>query len=413
MNRPIAHEAKMRMKGTLGTTLRRSKFFTKVLPLTLLAFFIYNSLDNSSVEIYRQLYEAAGDTPSQTSGKVDGKFKFCRTPYVLMGHLLSTVPKVIPPKDRMDSPSHVQLCQALLDRVDVDQSKLKSLPTVSVKEDPAVCVDWSAPHHAVISIFASSLIAALGVEYGLKYSHECHKFITHTREGNTHYDYTTAQEVLPENLISAQDAASVDLELVKDLCSSCIAEHDGSTPPDSYDGTTNHCFLFPGGAAANDLVEKKHELPLSTALSSFVDRMRHLTEDWIDATSPIKFEDASGVIVSLDAKSTFMDFSYYDAVIPFQPSSVQIFASANCAVASISKKSNCIEHGRALKSYFKQKFPTVYVRFDIVASTATSFARMMNAKLLVCPPGTVNCLLPGKFSHHHFLVNIYQLKGNH
>merc|ERR550539_274465 len=103
-----------------------------------------------------------------------------------MGHLLTTVPQVIPPHQLMNPPSHIQLCKALLDRVDLNEDALKSVPTMTVKEDPAVCVDWSAPHHSVLSIFASSLIAAKGLEYKLGYSHECHKFITHTREGNTH-----------------------------------------------------------------------------------------------------------------------------------------------------------------------------------------------------------------------------------
>ena len=91
-----------------------------------------------------------------------------------------------------------------------------------------------------------------------------------------------------------------------------------------------------------------------------------------------------------------MDFGHYDMSIPFEPSSIQILASANCAVASLSKKSDCISIGRALKAYFKRNYPNAYVRYDVVASTATSYARMMKVKLLICPPGTVKCLLPGK-----------------
>lgn len=397
MMKPIHDDSKMIVCGGKGTfsLLRRNRMFTKVLPLAVLAFFVYNSFENPSIEIYRQLNEAAENRALEETGKVDGKFKYCKTPYVLMGNLLTTVPQVIPPHQRMDPPSHIQLCKALLDRVDLDKDALESASTMIVKEDPAVCVDWSAPHHSVLSIFASSLIASKGLEYKLGYSHECHKFLTHTREGNTRYDYTTVQEVLPENLISALDAESVDLGLVKDLCHGCISHHETSQLS-TYDGATHHCFLFPGGATAENLVKDELELPLSSIISSFVDRMRHMTEDWIGATNAIKHEDKSGVIVSLDEKSSFMDFPYYDGAIPFPPSSIQIFASANCAVASIHKKSDCIEHGRALKAYFKSKYPTSYVRYDIVASTATSFARMMDAKTLICPPGTVMCLLPGK-----------------
>jgi len=93
-----------------------------------------------------------------------------------------------------------------------------------------------------------------------------------------------------------------------------------------------------------------------------------------------------------------MNFDIYDKIIPFNSTtSIQIFASAGCAKAYVQGNSDCIEHGRRLKRYFLQtrtpKYGT-YVRYDVVGSSAASYARMIDARILICPPGTVMCLLP-------------------
>ena len=97
------------------------------------------------------------------------------------------------------------------------------------------------------------------------------------------------------------------------------------------------------------------------------------------------------------SRSSFMNFEVYNKVIPPAARSIQVFASANCALAAVEGRSNCIEHGRRLKRYFlqtrTQQYGT-YVRYDVVGSTAASYARMTNARILICPPGTVMCLLP-------------------
>ena len=92
-----------------------------------------------------------------------------------------------------------------------------------------------------------------------------------------------------------------------------------------------------------------------------------------------------------------MNFDVYDKLIPPAARSIQVFASANCAVAAVEGRSNCIEHGRIIKKYFLQTRSQqhgTYVRYDVVGSTAASFSRMINCKILICPPGTVMCLLP-------------------
>ena len=93
-----------------------------------------------------------------------------------------------------------------------------------------------------------------------------------------------------------------------------------------------------------------------------------------------------------------MNYDVYDSVIPKEVKTIQIFASASCAVNYAEGGStDCIEHGRRLKRYFIQtrtQQHDTYVRYDVVGSTAASFSRMIKARILVCPPGTVMCLLP-------------------
>jgi hypothetical protein len=89
-----------------------------------------------------------------------------------------------------------------------------------------------------------------------------------------------------------------------------------------------------------------------------------------------------------------MNYEVYDRVIPSGVTSIQIFASSSCAVDYVGGNTDCIQHGRKLKSYFVQSRPRTYVRYDVVGSTAASFTRMIQSRILVCPPGTVMCLLP-------------------
>jgi len=92
--------------------------------------------------------------------------------------------------------------------------------------------------------------------------------------------------------------------------------------------------------------------------------------------------------------SAFMNFNIYNQIITQGTTSIQVFASSSCAVAYVLGKLKCIEHGRQLKWWFINNRPNIYVRYDVVGSTVASFSRMMNAKVLICPPGIIQCLLP-------------------
>ena len=328
----------------------------------------------------------------------------CKTPYILGRDVIHGMPEIVP-STRRSTPSHVQLCQAFLDQTKEERSTL-SRKTI-VQEDPDLCLDWAEPHASLMEMFASSLIAAFGKSVGLdlSYNHKCHLQLPETHASKTlHFDFSPAQVVLPEDLVSSNDAAKVDQDLLSDLCRECIHEYEAPRSESSgVEQETHHCLLFPDSDKAEAIVEKSKSnlLPLAAILPSIVDRLRHLSWDWLHTTDPIELEDESGVIVYLDESSTYLSYDSYDHIISEatanKPTSIQILISANCALSQINQQSNCVEHGRRLKRHFLQTLTLtkgVYVRIDIVASTAASFSRMLHTKLLICPPGTVGCLLP-------------------
>jgi len=97
-----------------------------------------------------------------------------------------------------------------------------------------------------------------------------------------------------------------------------------------------------------------------------------------------------------DHRSQMMSLDVYEKIIPTAATSIQIFASASCGIAHVQGASSCIEHGRMLKRHFIQSRSQygTYVRYDVVGSSAASFSRMIEARITICPPGTVMCLLP-------------------
>jgi len=270
------------------------------------------------------------------------KEKGCtHTPYVLIGDILITMPPLVSMSERLQpinygEPSHIQLCQAFLDRSDAvlaaeadqsiaiqngnapaeagggnqvniqrDLNEGGAIGTFRVEEDGALCKDWQAPHYSTLSVYASSLIAAVGKPLGLRYQHNCRNYIAKMHnDPDRHYDYTPVQTLLPENLISTSDAEKVDPEVLKHLCMRCIADfkNESVVTPDDMSGVTRHCLIMPDGDRAQDLLAAGKEIPLTSILPSIIDRLRHTADDWIVTTSYIKHEDISGVIIAVDER---------------------------------------------------------------------------------------------------------------
>lgn len=369
---------------------QQKKLVLFAIPLTFLLVALFSSFDLSAYEeeIHRGI-------------RILKKSCKLNTPYVRVQDVIGWMPHVATPAER-GTPSHIALCEGYLDRVDNPDDVVNGKQRIKIVENSAFCTDWSAPHFSIMSIYASSLIATVGKKLGLEYQHGCHRTIgsyRFERDNNgqmemvtTHWDFTTAQQLLVENLVSSVDAKSVDESIMKQLCSGCIAFHEQQTTlPASYSTASHQCMLFPGA------VEQNSQVALRSVLPSVLDRLRKGSQDWLGYTDPIPGEHETGVIVYLDDTSTLLHYSVYDENIPSAVTSIQIFLSSSCARASARGQSSCVEHGRRIKRYFIQTRGVVmqtYVRIDVVAATAASFSRMVAVKTLICPPGSVSCLLP-------------------
>ena len=176
---------------------------------------------------------------------------------------------------------------------------------ITVVEDDAICTDWQAPHISTLSIYASSLIAAVGKKLGLRYKHNCRKHIMKMhKDPNLHYDYTPVQTLLPNNLIAKKAAEDVEPETIKTLCMNCmywfenIMEDAG--PPAAQ---THHCLLMPNveSSYVKELMSQDKQLPMNDVLASVVDRFRHIATDWKSKGGPVsKNEDLVGIVIAVD-----------------------------------------------------------------------------------------------------------------
>uniref|UniRef100_A0A6U3VH73 Uncharacterized protein n=1 Tax=Ditylum brightwellii TaxID=49249 RepID=A0A6U3VH73_9STRA len=320
-------------------------------------------------------------------------------PYVTVNQALS-LPQH-PNVADVNGASHIELCREFVRRNALDAEAQKNEPMFYMQEDMNVCADWSNPHAVLMEVFASSLVGKVGSDLGLVYNHDCRRGLpdhTSGADDNTlplvldDWDSTSVQQLLASSLISTNDIETMEDGAVLNLCKGCIAEVDarsafgqGGINPHS----THQCLLFPGSGSTEN-----SRVVLSTVLPSIKKRLRAVAVDWIDKTDPLPHEDETGVIVFLDETSILMHYSIYDKNIPDSATHLQILATASCAHASVTTGNTCIEHGRRVKRFMKLNRPNVYVRYDVVASTAASFARMIMVKTLICPPGTHSCLLP-------------------
>lgn len=247
------------------------------------------------------------------------------SPYVLIGDILETMPPVVPISERMDPPSHIQLCKEFINRFEGEDTETNgdgssSWGTFRIIEEESVCTDWEAPHYSVLTMFASSLVAAVGKDLGLRYKHNCRQHIQKMHNApDLHYDYTPVQSLLPDNLISKTDAEKVQPELISKLCKSCIWDHENVQELEFKSGVTHQCLVMPEIDTAQEILDEEKEIPLVSILPSIIDRMRHMADDWIVTTAHPKGEADTGVIIAVDEKSKYpscLDKRIFFSIMP-------------------------------------------------------------------------------------------------
>lgn len=193
----------------------------------------------------------------------------------------------------------------LLDEANTNNGDAKSDGTngiFRIVEDTALCEDWVAPHYSTLQIFASSLIAALGRPLGLRYKHDCRQHVLKMHNDPTkHYDYTSVQSLLPDNLISRNDVGKIGSNQMKQMCQKCISDYESLGLPEFMSGKTHQCLMMPDDEMAESLLSDRRELPMTLALPSIIDRLRQIADDW-NTCNPLKNEETSGAIIALDGK---------------------------------------------------------------------------------------------------------------
>lgn len=333
---------------------------------------------------------------------------------------------------RRSPPSHIVLCEEFLRRRNMPGG-VENEDVISLKEDEAVCHDWSAPHASLMQMFASSLIGHVSQKYKVSYRHDCQN--TQEQSGSN-IDWTTIQQIFPSSGLVLDDGA-VHEDEIAELCSSCLGEFatvkdkpnsDPANPNpgwfDPYD--TNQCLLYPlseRSPATTDLsadmvtlAEERAEAQkalFGRIIRTIQDRMRlaaieYKTENDIPnfvqtaMESDIvivdeeteKIEEEDGAIIFIEETSIPMSNRIYAKNIPSTIKTVNILVSPLCVEENLPTDIPCIDHANELKDWLERMFPDAVIQTDVVTSTAAAYSRMILSKYLICPPGTSSCLIP-------------------
>jgi len=284
-----------------------------------------------------------------------------------------------------------------------------------------VCRDWSRPHSSLLQIISSSMVAFAGARFGLKYVHKCHSTLDFN-DKDMEFDVTTIQQIFPEAVMPIDQRELKLGDVVHNLCSSCIQEYETNQ---SFLGEqrAHHCLGMPQMQNVHEDVIRVEEfdensdnnMPHVVMKSAIIDaegrivnpalgsvlplvknRLNHAAMDWYAKSHIPAHDPKSGAVIYLDANlSVPIPFQLYLQNISPQATHVSILSGPKCVNGKLGEKS-CIAYGEELEIYLKRHYNDagVKVSFELVSSTAAAYARMILAHTLVCPPGTVSCLLP-------------------
>eukprot|EP00559_Dactyliosolen_fragilissimus_P002329 CAMPEP_0184860998 /NCGR_PEP_ID=MMETSP0580-20130426/5784_1 /TAXON_ID=1118495 /ORGANISM="Dactyliosolen fragilissimus" /LENGTH=943 /DNA_ID=CAMNT_0027358319 /DNA_START=360 /DNA_END=3191 /DNA_ORIENTATION=+ len=322
---------------------------------------------------------------------------------------------------RRSPPSHIILCQELLER----ESLVKNGGTpleFSLYEDESLCEDWATPHSSLMEIFASSIIAHVGSKYGMTYRHNCAKTKSNNKDAEeiSDLDWTTVQQEFPPSGLVLDDSLLSNENQILGYCKGCLAGFNEDafiqrSASGDISHITHHCLLYPGTGISPvapsgeiDLVaisEQRalaRQAPLATATPTIKDRLRLMAVNYRRSypVSPMNneagnlVEETDGAVVFIDDGSLVMSDLQYNKHIPDSVKTIDILTNAVCVSSRLPSGESCLDHAQHVTDMLQTMYPRAIVRFDIVTSTAASYSRMILAKYLICPPGTTSCLFP-------------------
>ena len=110
-------------------------------------------------------------------------------------------------------------------------------------------------------------------------------------------------------------------------------------------------------------------------------------------------EAIAGTVIIVDNGSFEMDPAIFNEYIPADKvTSISILSSPLCVTANLPTGKACMTYKEDLRAYFAGQYPDLdaagAITSKIVASSSGEWSRAMNAQNLMCPPGTMACLLP-------------------
>mmetsp|Transcript_23837 Transcript_23837/g.35435 ORF Transcript_23837/g.35435 Transcript_23837/m.35435 type:complete len:1035 (+) Transcript_23837:104-3208(+) len=332
-------------------------------------------------------------------------------------------PPMIPA--RRPTPSHIELCQAFLQRRDAHLAGETIEGHVHVSEDQAVCLDWSTPYVSLMEMFAGFVINQVSQKYGVTYSHDCHRSpVPNTGDG---LDWTTAQQEFPPSGLVLDDGSVTEEDVVA-LCKGCLgtfnlevatASVTTNNPNPSWfqPHATRHCIMYPGTtrpiinsedevdlAAVQQQRRRAQDAPLGKLYKTIQDRMRlsaakHKLEHESDLISRSgRFiedeEEEDGVVIILDDSTMPMSKIQVGKNIPPSVKVISIIVTPICVTAEWEDDQTCIDYANFLQETLQDLHPDAEVGIEITTSSAAATSRMVRARSLVCGPGTTNCLIP-------------------
>ena len=334
---------------------------------------------------------------------------------------------VAPPtiNGRRPIPSHIEMCQAFLERREMKLAGQRLEGHVHVTEDEAVCTDWAAPHASMMAIFSGEVINQVSQRYGVTYSHDCQR--THMPSTSDGKDWKTIQEDFPPSGLVLDDG-SVSEEQIVELCKGCMAGFNGEEASASVDQnhpnpswfhphSTRHCIMYPGTtrplvndheemdmAAVQEQRKRAQHAPLGKLFKTVEDRMKlaaakHKLENnpgfrLSNGRTIEDEEEKDGVIIYLDEGSMPMTRLEINKHIPKGANVISIIISPLCVDAVWENDQKCVDYAKAMQKDIQKLHPDAEVTFEVSTSTAAAVSRMVRVKVLVCPPGTTTCLIP-------------------
>ena len=321
-----------------------------------------------------------------------------------------------PPKISGDEiPSSITICQEWVRR-----DRDSNLAGMYVQEDDGVCLDWTAPHYRLLEIFASQILDKLND--ASRYRHDCFRSRVWD-EGVSGLDRTTVQHLLSVARMEPRKDL-ITTEELKDQCKICLEQLDLNSEQSHriHAKAAHHCIAWPQSYDGQNIIknltttgkygtilglpkepEKPNVIPLSSIHKAVRGRVQYVAKIFSNVTDAPPDELTSGVVIYLDTSSYAVDKSIYPLYFPDTVTSITIVANPLCAVGYLPTGEVCSVYGAELESHFRFLYPGLSntghggsngVQFQIVGSTAGLYSRMIMSKRLICPPHTINCLIP-------------------